>query len=129
MTVGPMCSSTNGTRRPHSCPRSGGSRKALRHRRKLARERQLTRQPRAKWGRARYHGSARSLGGPALRYLAPVPVTNDRSSIGREVNRSRGNRHDDAFSAKAAKESFPQLVLDPVLVDEGRDMVPHRKVQ
>ena len=45
------------------------------------------------------------------------------------MNRSRGNRQDDAFSAKAAKEPLPQLVLDAVLVDEGRDMVPHREVQ
>jgi hypothetical protein len=54
---------------------------------------------------------------------------NDRSVVGREVNPSRRNRQADAFSAQATKEPFPQLVLDPVLVDEGRHMVPHRKVQ
>jgi hypothetical protein len=54
---------------------------------------------------------------------------NDRSVVGREVNPSRRNSRADAFSAQATKEPVPQLVLDPVLVDEGRDMVPHRKVQ
>ena len=72
---------------------------------------------------------ARLLGGPAFRHLTPVPPMNDRSVVGREVNPSRWNSQADAFSAEATKEPFPQLVLDPVLVDEGRDMVPHRKVQ
>ena len=80
MTVGLMCSSTNGTQRPRCCPLSGESRKALRHRRKPARGQGAAtnaiaaRSTASQSGRARYHESTE----PA--YSADLPSATRRPS-------------------------------------------------